>query len=128
MTPSPKELADGKKAYELMGKVQRSSSTFDMMCFCLLVGGVSARNAFEKGGWKVALGAGVFWLVITAVSIYQIQRLKKQAQEASTLLKTLKAKYGEDVYSEIRKRPHSLYYYAFLKRYPPFNRQSIKLP
>jgi hypothetical protein len=128
MTPSTKEITAGQKACERIAKFQRYSSPFDLIFTLLLLGGVSLWNAFERGGWNAAGITLMLWFTITAVSVYQYQRLKKQAQEASTLLKTLKTEYGEDVYSEIQKGPHSLYYYLVLKRYPPFNRQSVKLP
>ena len=130
MSPSTTELAAGRKAYERFYNFQRyeNRTPRDLLSFLFLIAGLGVWSACERGGWKTALGTAALWAIITAVSICQYQRLKKQANEASVQLKTLKDKHGEGVYSEIEKGPHSLYYYVFLKRYLPFTRQSIKLP
>jgi hypothetical protein len=124
MTPSAEELADGQKACERLEAFQRSCHPL----FLIVISGVGIWNAFARGGWKAALGMAVLWAMIMAVGIYQFLRLKKQAREAAIFLKSLKARYGEQVYSDIQKCPHSLSYHIFQRRFPPFNRQSVKLP
>ncbi len=108
-----------------MEAFQRSGNPLAL--FLLITGSVT-WNAFKKEGWKGALIAGTIWSILTAVSIYQFRRQKRQMEKDWTFLVHLKARYGQDVYSGIKKRPHSLYYKIFQKRFPPFNRPSLELP
>jgi hypothetical protein len=128
MTPSAKELADGQKACERLEAFQRTRGPGDLLIFLCLVAGTGIWGAFERDGWKAALVTGAVWLVITAAGIYQFKKQKKRAEKDHTFLANLKAKYGDSVYSEIQKCPHSLFYCIFQKRFPPFSRQSVKLP
>jgi hypothetical protein len=128
MTPSAKELADGQKACERLEAFQRTRSPGDLLTFLFLFGGMGTWSAFERGGWKAALGTGAVWLVIMTVGSYQFKKQKKQAEEDFTFLANLKSRYGDNVYLEIQKCPHSFFYRIFQKRFPPFNRQSVKLP
>ena len=128
MTPSANELAAGQKAYERMEAFQRYRSPGDLLSFLVIIIGFSVWNAFERGGWQQAFWTGMVWAAISAVSIYQFRAKKRQAGEDSVFLATLKARYGATVYADIQKLPHSLAYYVFQKRFPPFNRKAVKLP
>ena len=128
MTPSANELAAGQKAYERVEAFQRYRSPGDLLSFLVIIIGFSVWNAFERGGWQPACWTGLAWTVISAVSIYQFQAKKRQAGEDSVFLANLKATYGETVYADIQRRPHSLAYTLFQRRFPPFNRKAVKLP
>jgi len=128
MTPSANELAAGQKAYERLEAFQRYRSPGDLLSFLVIIIGFSVWNAFERGGWQPAFWTGLVWAAISAVSIYQYQTKKRQVGEDSVFLANLKTRYGATVYADIQKRPHSFAYYIFQKRFPPFNRKTVKLP
>jgi hypothetical protein len=128
MTPSAKELTAGQKACERIEAFQRMRSPGDLLTFLCLLGGMGIWSAFERDGWKAELGTGAVWLVITAVGTYQLKKQKERAEEDFAFLTNLKARYGDNVYSKIQECPHSLFYCIFQKRFPPFNRHSVKLP
>ena len=121
MSPSPEELTTGQAAYERIEAFQRRRTP---MVFLFLIMGAAVWYAFERGGWKPALGIGLVWIVLTAVSVYRSLKEKKQIETDSTYLEDLKERYGDGVFSEIQKQPHSLSYNIFQKRFPPFNRQA----
>jgi hypothetical protein len=127
MTPSVNELSDGQRACERLEAFQRQkpiqSLVFALACF-----GFGIWHGFERGGWKVGVGGGIFWSIVTTISIYQLHNQKRQATKDIAFLADLKSKYGDSVYSEIQKCPHSLFYRLFQKRFPPFNRRAVRLP
>ena len=128
MAPSAHELVEGRKAYERVEGFQRyrGGTNFFVSLVILVVGGVCA--AFQRGGWKPALGTAAFWLIVSAISTYQFRQQQKRAEIAATFLAQLKARYGVGVYATIAKQRPSLFYRVFLKRFPPFNRPVVKLP
>jgi hypothetical protein len=128
MTPSAKEIADGQRACERIEVFQRQRGLTDWLILVLWVVGGGIGEAFNRGGWKLALISGTFWAVVMAISIYQFQRQKKRAAADSVFLADLKARYGASVYAEIEKCPHSLGYNLLHRRFPPFNRRKVNLP
>jgi hypothetical protein len=131
MIPSQEEISAGQKAYQGLKAYerfrisQRSRLSVFLNVVAVLVLFMQIL-AFIHGGkyWMATWGAAV--LVILPWGWRAMEKTKRKNFE---LLKQLKAKYGPEIYGEIRKDPNSLQYKLFQKSYPPDQRPpSIELP
>ena len=128
MTLSATEREEGQKAYQRIKAFARNKWSPVAFGFILFVVGNGIWEQYKRGGLTPAITGGLVWIALLGLGIWQYQREKRKNREDLIFLQTLKAKYGEDVYAEIQKEPHSLYYYLAQKRYFPDNRQVVKLP
>jgi hypothetical protein len=114
MTPSPKEIAVGQKAYQRVRSYSRASR--GTMIYLPIWFGWSAVRAFSKGQYEGVIVALVIGAVVITGSLYERRRNRRDL----TLLQSLKATYGTEGCTEIRKEPSTLYYRFFQKPRPLF--------
>jgi hypothetical protein len=128
VTLSPPEKEAGQKAYQRIKVFVRNRWSPVLCGFGLFFVGNMIWGEFRAHGLERAAIVAAFWFAVVTLGAWQYQRQKGQNRRDVIFLETLKARYGEGVYSEIQEEPRSLYYYLAQKRYPPDNRQVVKLP
>jgi hypothetical protein len=131
MIPSQEEISVGRKAYQGLKAYERFRAS-QRSKLSVLLNVVAVLFLFMQilvgilghQYWKVALAAGTVLILL-----WGCRRMEATKRKHFELLKQLKAKFGPEIYDEIKKEPASTQYKFFQKPYPPDRRPlSVELP
>jgi drug/metabolite transporter superfamily protein YnfA len=120
MNPSPEDISAGQKAYQGLRAYQRFRTSqqsklavfFNVLTVLIIF--MQILTFFHFGNYWMAMG-GAAVLVSLPWGWHTIENTKRKNFE---LIKQLKAKYGPEIYDEIKKEPDSIPYKLFQKSYP----------